>query len=344
MARIVIADDGLVFDGRSPDTGPLGGAEAAVLALAEALVARGHSVEVYNRCAVRLTHKGVAWIPLASETPARADLYIANRGHRLIGLVPGARKAVFWIHNPGWYLKKPRYVWALWRRRPVIVCLGAYHATTVPGWMPRGGLEIIPYGLAEEFRHAEPLAPPPPQRAIFTSNPQRGLDWLLDLWGISIHPALPEAELHIHAGPAVYGEAGCRQAGAMAVVLERARSMDSIGVRCAQPLPRAALIKVLRESRVMLYRGDENETFCAAMAEAQALGVPAVAQPVGSLPERIVDGVTGDLAVDAASFAASSVALLRDDERWRRMHLAALERQRGRSWDDAAQGFERLIP
>jgi len=77
MARIVIADDGLVFDGRSPDTGPLGGAEAAVLALAEALVARGHSVEVYNRCAVRLTHKGVAWIPLASETPARADLYIA---------------------------------------------------------------------------------------------------------------------------------------------------------------------------------------------------------------------------------------------------------------------------
>jgi glycosyltransferase involved in cell wall biosynthesis len=65
---------------------------------------------------------------------------------------------------------------------------------------------------------------------------------------------------------------------------------------------------------------------------------------VGSLPERIVDGVTGDLAVDAASFAASSVALLRDDERWRRMHLAALERQRGRSWDDAAQGFERLIP
>ncbi|MGA3306091.1 MAG: glycosyltransferase [Stellaceae bacterium] len=344
MARIVIADDGVSFDGRSPETGPLGGAEAAVVALAEALVARGHSVEVYNRCAVRLTHKGVAWIPLSVGTPSSADLYIANRSHRLIGLVPGARKAVFWIHNPGWYLKKPRYVWALWRRHPVIVCLGAYHATTVPGWIPRSGLAIIPYGLAEEFRHAEPLASPPPPRAIFTSNPQRGLDWLLDLWGISIHPALPEAELHIHAGPSVYGEAGGRQAGAMAVVLDRARSMDTIGVRCVQPVPRAALIKALRESRVMLYRGDENETFCAAMAEAQALGVPAVAQPVGSLPERIVDGVTGELAVDDASFAASSVALLHDDERWRRMHLAALERQRGRPWDDAAQDFERLIP
>ena len=52
----------------------------------------------------------------------------------------------------------------------------------------------------------------------------------------------------------------------------------------------------------------------------------------------------GDLAVDAESFAASSVALLHDDSRWRRKHLAALERQRGRSWDDAAQRFEGLIP
>ena len=94
----------------------------------------------------------------------------------------------------------------------------------------------------------------------------------------------------------------------------------------------------------MLYRGDENETFCAAVAEAQALGVPVVAQPIGSLPERVVDGVTGDLAVDAETFAASSVVLLRDNERWRRMHLAALQCQRGQSWDEVAQRFEALIP
>ncbi|MGA2087933.1 MAG: glycosyltransferase [Stellaceae bacterium] len=344
MARIVIADDGIVFDGRSPEAGPLGGAEAAVVALANALAARRHRVEVYNRCTARLAYKGVVWIPITEGTPESADLYIANRGHRLIGLVPRARKALFWIHNPGWYLKKPRYVWALFRRRPVIVCIGDYHATTVPGWMPRGGLEIIPYGLAEEFRHAAPLSSPPPPRAIFTSNPLRGLDWLLDIWTRRIHPVLPLAELRIHAGPAVYGEAGGKQAEAMAAVLARAKSLDSIGVRCAPPLPRAELIKALRESRAMLYRGDENETFCAAVAEAQALGVPAVAQPVGSLPERIVDGVTGDLAVDAESFAASSVALLHDDARWRRMHLAALERQRGRSWDEVAQRFEGLIP
>jgi glycosyltransferase involved in cell wall biosynthesis len=344
MAHIVLSDDGISFDGRSPETGPLGGAEGAVVALVEALAGRGHRVEVYNRCAARLLHKGVSWIPLAEGTPEAADLYIANRGNRLIGLVPRARKALFWIHNPARYLKKWRYVWALWRRKPVIVCIGDYHATTVPGWMPRGGLEVIPYGLDESFRHAEPLASPPPPRAIFTSNPLRGLDWVLDVWTRRIRPALPEAELHIYSGPTVYGEAGGKQAKAMAAVLSRAKSLESSGVRCAQPLPRAQLIQALRGARAMLYRGDENETFCAAVAEAQALGVPVVAQPIGSLPERVVDGVTGDLAVDAETFAASSVVLLRDNERWRRMHLAALQCQRGQSWDEVAQRFEALIP
>ena len=344
MAHIVLADDGIVFDGRSPETGPLGGAEGAVVAVAGALAARGHRVEVYNRCAAKLSHKGVSWIPLAGNTPQSADLYIANRGHRLIPLVPRARKALFWIHNPARYLKKWRYVWALWRRKPVIVCIGDYHAATVPGWMPRGGLAVIPYGLDEAFRHAAPLDAPPPPRAVFTSNPRRGLDWVLDVWVRKIRPALPSAELHIYSGPSVYGETGGKQAAAMEAVLARAKSLDSSGVRCANPLPRSQLIKVLRGARAMLYRGDENETFCAAVAEAQALGVPAVAQPIGSLPERVIDGVTGYLAVDAESFAASSVALLRDDERWRRMHLAALQRQRGQSWDDVAQRFEALIP
>jgi len=39
MADIVMADDGVVFDGRIGATSPLGGAEAAFVSLAEALAA-----------------------------------------------------------------------------------------------------------------------------------------------------------------------------------------------------------------------------------------------------------------------------------------------------------------
>jgi glycosyltransferase involved in cell wall biosynthesis len=343
MAAIVMADDGIVFDGLTPSRGPLGGAEAAFLTLAEALAARGHRVSVRNHCAAPLSHNGVDWAPLESGLPETCDLYIANRGDRLIGLVPAARRRLFWIHNPGGYLRKWRYARALWRYRPVIVTTGRYHAKTVPWWLPSGGRTIIPYAIPENFRHAPVLERAPPPRAIFTSNPLRGLDWLLDLWERHIHPALKQAELHIYAGPAVYGTAGDKHAGAMRKILARADVLASKGVRRFAPLPRAELIVALRGARIMLYRGDANETFCLAVAEAQALGLPAVVQPLGALPERVQDGITGFVAKSDDRFARHAVALLSDDALWQRQHAAALRFQRGFSAAEVAERFEALL-
>src|SRR6266700_7957769 len=79
MARIVMADDGLEFDGASAERRPLGGAEAAFLSLAEAFAARGHSVRVCNNRTAPLTHKGVEWTPIGAGVPDACDLYIGNR-------------------------------------------------------------------------------------------------------------------------------------------------------------------------------------------------------------------------------------------------------------------------
>ena len=344
MGLVVMTDDGIVFDGKTPETAPLGGAEGAFLTVAEALAARGHRVLVRNHCATPLQHKGVDWAPLETDVPDACDLYIANRGLRLIGLAPRARRRLFWIHNPGSYLRKARYVRALWRHRPVIVTTGRYHARTVPWWMPSGGRAIIPYALADDFRHAMPRIDAPPPRAIFTSNALRGLDWLLDLWERRIYPEMPEAELHLYSGPGVYGAVGDQKAAAMQAVLARADALVAKGVRRFAPLPRAGLIAALAEARVMLYRGDPGETFCLAVAEAQALGLPAVVQPIGSLPERVADGVTGFVAPDEAQFADRALALLRDDALWRQQHAAALRLQRGLGGDEVAEQFEALMP
>src|SRR5438270_866363 len=202
MARVVMADDGIVFDGATAEAGPLGGAETAFVALAGALAARGHRVEARSNCRAPLCHNGVAWAPLASGVPHECDLYIGNRGHRVIGLVPEAKRRLFWLHNPAGYLKKPRFLWPLLRYRPTLVTTGEYHAQTVPRWLPCEGRRIIPYGMLDRFRHASEREAPLPI-AVFTSNPLRGLDWLLDLWVERIRPATPEAELHIYAGPAL---------------------------------------------------------------------------------------------------------------------------------------------
>jgi glycosyltransferase involved in cell wall biosynthesis len=342
MAHVVMADDGIAFDGATAEAGPLGGAETAFVALAEALTARGHRVEARSNCRAPLCHNGVAWAPLASGVPHECDLYIGNRGHRVIGLVPAAKRRLFWLHNPAGYLRKPRFVAPLVRHRPMLIVSGPYHASTVPGWLPCER-RMIPYGMLDCFRHAEPRDPPPP-RAVFTSNPLRGLDWLLDLWTDRIHPDLPDAELHIYAGVAVYGGGvSDERARDMEPILDRADALAPSGVRLHPPVGRAALVEILAGARVMLYRGDPGETFCLAVAEAQAMGVPAVVQPRGSVSERVVDGVTGNVAADNDGFTNAAIALLEDDDVWRRFHAEALARQRGLSWDEIAAQFEALI-
>ncbi len=343
MASVVMADDGIAFDGLSAEAGPLGGAETAFVALAEALAARGHRVEAYSRCTGASRHKDVAWAPVGSSVPDTCDLYIGNRGHRLVGLVPRPRRRVLWLHNPARYLRKPRIAWRIAWYRPLIVTTGAYHASTIPYWLWDGGRKIIPYGVLDRFRHAEPREPPPP-RAVFTSYPLRGLDWLIDLWVARIKPAVPAAELHIYAGTSVYGGA-TKHAREMEAVLRRAAAAAGSGVHCHKPVGREQLVDVLRRrAGDALSRRPGRDILPRARRGAGARGArnrdPA---GVGRGTRRGRDERPGRRERDDA-FVAAAIAVLRDDTVWRSWHLGALHSQRGLSWDEVAARYEALIP
>ncbi|RAU21872.1 hypothetical protein CU669_11255 [Paramagnetospirillum kuznetsovii] len=342
MARIVMTDDGITFDGATLDERPLGGAETSFIEMANALAARGHDVLVCNKCEDERVHRGVRWRSLAQGVPDSADLYIANRGDKLIRRCPNARKTIFWIHNPAGYLLKWRYQWKLALRRPVIVFSGASHASTYPGWGFDGGRETVLYGLTDLFCHAGERTEAPPPRVVFTSNPMRSLDWLLDLWEARIRPAVPAAELHIFAGIATYGAAGAAKAGRMGPVLERAAALADQGVILRGPVPKTQLVEELAQARALLYRGDIGETFCSAVAEAQAMGVPAVLGDIACMNERVVEGETGYCVKTDDAFAEAGIRLLTDDDLWRDFHRACLARQRSWRWDHAAAEFERI--
>lgn len=342
MARIVMTDDGISFDGRTLEERPLGGAETSFIEMANALAARGHDVLVCNRCEAEIVHRGVTWRPLSQGVPDSADLYIANRGDKLLKLCRRAGKVIFWIHNPAGYLLKWRYQWKLAWRRPVIVFSGASHAGTYPGWAFAGGRAIVPYGVTDMFCHAVERDVVPAPRVVFTSNPLRSLDWLLDLWVKRIRPLLPTAELHIFAGMATYGAAGAAKAGKMGPVLEHAAGLADQGVVLRGPVPKKQLVEELAAARALLYRGDIGETFCSAVAEAQAMGVPAVLRDIACMSERVVAGETGWASPDDDDFVAKAVAVLQDDSLWRRLHVNCLTHQRGWRWDQAAAQFERL--
>ncbi len=344
MANILLADDGIEFDGRTPEKRPLGGVESSVVLLMEELAKRGHRVHVRNRCKALLEYKGVDWQPLETGSwPDDIDLYIANRGDRLIKRMPSARRTVFWIHNPASYLMKWRYLWKLWQIKPAIICIGDYHKTTYPDWAPGGERVVIPYGLPDIFCQAGLRGTPPLPRAVFTSNPLRSLDWLLDLWANRIEPEVPGAELHLFTGTATYGSVGEQKAAAMNAVIANAEALSGQGVKMRGPVAKSQLVEEFADARCMLYRGDLNETFCLAVGEAQASGVPAVVRDLGSVVERVINGETGYVATDDEQFVKSAINLLKDDGLWQHQHRDALDKQRSWRWPEAAAAFEALI-
>ncbi|HVJ53198.1 MAG TPA: glycosyltransferase [Aliidongia sp.] len=343
--RIVMADDGVVFDGASLEAGPLGGAETSFIGLAQGLAARGHEVRAFTRGTRRTEHRGVEWLPIAEGTPASADLYIANRGHRMLDLVPRAARTAFWLHNPAGYVLKPRYLFRLWRRRPVAVTLGLFHASTLPRWVPTGGRRIIPYGVTEIFRQVPAREAAPPPRAVFTSNPLRRLDWILDIWASAIRPRVPGAELHVFSSLATYGGGSAEKQALAAPILAQARALEAQGVVLRPPVSKPELARELESARLFLYGGDPGETFCLAAAESQAAGIPGVVSRSTCLAERVRDGETGFVLddEDAAGFAARASALLSDDALWLAQHRACIGHQRGLSWMEAAEPWERLM-
>lgn len=344
MSLITLVDDGIEFDGLAMEQRPLGGAESAVIELVEALASLGHQVEVRNHCLAPLHHKGVHWAPLSAGIPGKVDLFICNRSPKFLKYGAKAGQVILWVHNPAQYLAKLKNQLRMAWHRPVIVFSGQSHLSTYPSWAFDGGREVIPFGIAPRFRGAGERPTPPP-RAVFTSNPMRSLDWLLELWAARIRPAVPTAELHVFSGVATYGSWGKSKASVMGPVLKRCAAMADQGVVLRGPVGKDELAAELAQARALLYRGDIGETFCFAAAEAQAMGVPAVVQDIACMSERVIDGATGFVVDedDDNSFAAAAIRLLSDDELWRAQHRACLDVQRGLSWADVARRFAALM-
>lgn len=341
MGRIALFDDGLPYDGRTAETAPLGGAESSVISLAEAFAARGRDVVVYNRCETPVEHKGVAYRRLGEDPGADIEHVIVNRSARLLCVLTPRRRATLWLHNDARYLQKARHAWPLLRFNPARVVLSRYHARTVPGAFRCGATHTIPLGVSDWFRRARRASAPPP-RAVFASNPERGLDELLSVWESRIHPHAPEAELHLFTRAEFYGVAN-KAAQRAEPVISRAKALRGVNVHVHDLVPRRTLAELYRDMRVMLYWGDDAhaETFCLSAAEAQAAGLPSVARPIGAMSERIAHGRTGFLERNADSFAQSAITLLTDDAVWQRCHAGAVDAP-APDWNAAAAQFEAL--
>ena len=348
MARIVIADRTNRYDGRDIALRPLGGTETSVIQLAEALARLGHGVTALTHCDDRIVHNGVAWRPLATARTAGADLFIAVQHPDLFDHSRRARRRALWLVWPPFNVQRRFQALRMWWLRPRVVFSSEFQVRTYGRLLPRPRpLDVLPLALPDGVRGMPRLERPPPPRAVFASNPQRNLKWLIDVWSRLILPCVPGAELHIHGIRDYahrYGEPWQETRKRLGQFIPDGYPDAALrSLKAHPPLPREDLWRAMRSARVMLYGGHRAEAFCLAVAEAQALGVPAVVRPIAVLPERVRHGETGFVEGDEAAFAARAVQLMTDDSLWRAQHEASLRHQQGWNWDDMAREWVRRV-
>ncbi len=343
MTKVLFIDNGIEFDSVLFREKALGGAEVAFVSLVEELAKLNLEVVVYNNCRNQGLIKNVKWKKLNEKIfDENFDVLVVNRGDKFLNFKKDCKKRFFWIHNPAKYLLKFRYLSKLFLNKFNIIFSSEYHKSTYPFWAPSAKRIVIPYGIDDKILKKRKKKVPNPV-AIFTSNPLRDLDWLLENWKLRIYPKVQNAKLNLFTGITTYGQFGKKHSKSSEKILNKADSLKDYGVNLYKPLRREELFKKINESRIFLYKGTKDETFCMAAAEAQALGIPAVVCDFGSMKERILDNKTGFVCKSDEQFNLKAIKLLNDDKIWMRMHKNLLKNDNHFRWSEIAKKWKKII-
>ena len=344
MTKLLFVDDGISFDSHSIRKKPYGGAEVAFVSLVECLSKNGFKVVVYNNCEYEGIMNGVEWKKLSGSINEEVcDTLIINRGDKFLNIKKECKNRIFWIHNPANYLIKYRYLSKLFLNNFKIVFSGEYHASTYPFWAPAKERAIIPYGIDNKLFNYKKIRVPPKRKVIFTSNPMRGLSWLLEMWEKNIYKRSNGAILEIFSGFETYGKFGNKHFNEISDILKKAKSLKGLNVIVKKPLPREKLLKELKKSRLFLYKGTSDETYCMALAEAQMVGLPSVVMNYGCMNERVINNKTGYVCNDDKFFCNQTIKLLNDDPLWKNMHKNALKKKNYLTWNEVVDKWKKIL-
>lgn len=340
--KICLFDDSVPFDAWTPGRRPLGGAEKAFALLPGPLAGKGHDVHVYNRCKYSMPIEGARWHSPEGPRALETDALIAFRKPTLLDSLRGRHQRILWATAAPEYLDKKAAAKFLGEMGAELVFVSEAQLERYKGDCPA---TVIRPGVAKAYLREELArdtdAPP---RAVVTTHPSHGLDWLIDLWINEVRPKVPDAELDIYSASLDRAMQDPESApDALEPLVARCMAGRQHGVAVLAPLGDEGMAKAYADASVHLYPGHPDDMACWTLAESQAAGCPAIARGYPAVTERVDNGQTGYLVPDAAAFANVAVELLTNPAVRDSLGAAAREPHRRRSWAAAADDFHALL-
>lgn len=314
----------------------VGGLETCFIELSKEFAKRGHDVSCYLKCNTPDLYDGVKFYDVSSYKRTSVDLFI---GLESFPNEVEAKRVVSWVHrnNVNSATKYPDV--------DKIILVSNWHREHFlkQGLSPEldQKVEVINNGVnLEAFNR--PDIKKKEFSIIHTAFPTKGMIHLIDIFP-RIRERVPQAELHIYSGGALWGWDNDQFRGMYNKMIQsRILFHGQIG--------KEALAKRINEAKIYLYPCTFLETFCLTILEAMAAGCVPITTNLGNLPNIINDGKTGYIIEgEPKDFmwqheAADRVKeLLLHPTKFETMSDAARKFASKFTWSKAAKKFEELV-
>jgi len=352
VPEIVIYTEGLPFDGAAPFERALGGSESTVVFMARELARRGHHVQVFCPCERPGEYDKVAYRDLTDFAgfvdSGSCDVFICCRHLRGLTAPLRSKLNIVWNHD---VIVEPvaRQLMSLMYKIDRLFVLSEFHKGTfqrrlgVPEdryVVTRNGVDLALIDEAAEGVERDP------NRLLYTSRPERGLDVLLTMW-----PELKRRRPELKLAIAYYDNPGAdaQMADYLDTLRRTAEQLPDITLLGA--LSKRDLYREIAAASLVVYPAVFPEVSCISALEAAACGTPMVVSRYAALKETVADGETGLLVPGdphseeyQSEFAAAVTGLLADEARLAEMRHAARSRVEARyQWRDIAAEWEALF-
>jgi len=317
----------------------VGGAELAMLSLAEQFVKDSHETRVYNQLGPRREEVGIIFEPLNSFDPRDDGRYlIVFRSPN--PRIPAKSKGTFWWSTDQYTVGRfARF----WPKVDHVITISqfhrSYHIRTYG--MPPEHVSAIDLGVRDDYPTLRDMEKKTGM-CIFCSIPDRGLHMLHAAWPL-IKREVPEASLAITSDYRLWGLGSPRN--------HRHRLMwtDMEDISFLGKVSRHKLVALQCAAEIMAYPCIYDELFCVSVAECTVAGAYPVTSSFGALPETNFWGTV--LGGDPTSpsfvhdFSSRIISLLTSDRPFLEKQRAVMvkEARKRFSWKRIAERWYELF-
>jgi len=325
--KIFLYCDGAEFDGSTLEKKSCGGSETAGIQAAKALGDLGNEVTVFSECDGPNTSPGIydgvryishkQFVHMATKVPH--DINIISRRHSLLNNQFNSKINILWQEELAFINQKKEFDDSIWNT-DCVFALTEFHkyqqskVFNIPEdrmWIAGNGIDLELIGEDNLKRD--------PNKLIYASRPERGLDVLLTRIFPELLKHISTLKLYI----TTYDFFPPQIAHLINQLKEFSKQFGD-SVVWLPPLNKKELYNHLKTSSLYIYPTDHEETYMILAAEAQACGLPIVTRGVGAIPD-VMNPEAGYMinGYDTiynpgfqVEFINRSLELLKDKDKW----------------------------